>query len=344
MGSTRPLPTQRARGVAGRPARPAGCGPSRRCASPAGSRGSVWTPTTGRSPTRSGWPRPPAPDKGATGARRRSPGAQPLRPPRRLTLLHLDGPNRLPSEARLSPPGGRAILAGWAKSDPGRHRRQLRPSLRGRPDRPCPPQAKRPGGRPAGGRRPRRRPGGRRRPRGRSARASPALRATDQVADGWSPSRSLPEPRDHPGPANSVEEQLDKPSIVLVEVDDDTTRHATDHTVNAIRLNWETTRFPAPCCCPPVGGLRDACSAAVRLSPSGTGSVVAGQALVSGRQTRVDRPTARRVQHSSHGGTRPRVSNLTRRAMSVAGSPSDSCALPSLIPLSREARGARGEG
>lgn len=30
--------------------------------------------------------------------------------------------------------------------------------------------------------------------------------------------------------ANWVEEQLDKPSIVLVEVDDDTTRHATDHT------------------------------------------------------------------------------------------------------------------
>ena len=122
------------------------------------------------------------------------------RPPRRLTLLHLDGSeNRLPTRGAPVTYRGRAILAGRRSRDPGRHRRQLRPPLRGRPDRPCPAQAKRPGGRPAGGRRARRRPGGRRRPRGRSARPSPALRATDEVADGWSPSRSLPEPRDHPG-------------------------------------------------------------------------------------------------------------------------------------------------
>ena len=85
------------------------------------------------------------------------------RPPRRLTLLHLDGSdNRLPTRgARRAP-----------RREGGRLRRQLCPPPRGRPDRARAAQAQRPGRRRARGRGPACRPGGRGRPRGRAARAA----------------------------------------------------------------------------------------------------------------------------------------------------------------------------
>ena len=59
-----------------RPARPAGSGPSRRCGSRAASRGSAWTPTTARSPTRPAGSRAPSTStRAATAARRRSRGS-----------------------------------------------------------------------------------------------------------------------------------------------------------------------------------------------------------------------------------------------------------------------------
>ena len=71
------------------------------------------------------------------------------RPPRRLTLLHLDGSdNRLPTRG----------AAGAPRREGGRLRRQLRPPLRGRPDRAGPDQAQRAARRRARGRRPARRP------------------------------------------------------------------------------------------------------------------------------------------------------------------------------------------
>ncbi len=55
------------------PARRAACGPSRRSGSPAANPASVWTPTTGRSPTRWAGFRPPyTSTRGATAARRPS--------------------------------------------------------------------------------------------------------------------------------------------------------------------------------------------------------------------------------------------------------------------------------
>ena len=111
-----------------RPARPAACGRSRRCASPAASPGSAWTPTTGPSPTRPGWIGTAVHlDKGCyrgqeTVARVHTLG----RPPRRLTMLHLDGSdNRLPAR-------GSDLLAG---RQGGRLRRHQRPAPRARADR-----------------------------------------------------------------------------------------------------------------------------------------------------------------------------------------------------------------
>ena len=83
------------------------------------------------------------------------------RPPRRLTLLHLDG-----SENRL--PGGR--LGAEVGREGRRLRRHLRPPPRARPDRAGPGQAQRAARRPARRRRPPRRPGGPGRPRGRPPR------------------------------------------------------------------------------------------------------------------------------------------------------------------------------
>ena len=109
-------------------ARPAACGPSRRCGSRAASRGSASTPTTARSPTRpAGSVRAVHLDKGCyrgqeTVARVHTLG----RPPRRLTLLHLDG-----SENRL-PPVGAELLA---RRQGRRLRRHLGPPPRARPDR-----------------------------------------------------------------------------------------------------------------------------------------------------------------------------------------------------------------
>jgi folate-binding protein YgfZ len=87
------------------------------------------------------------------------------RPPRRLTLLHLDGSeNRLPTQGSPVTLGDREVgtVGTSARHD------EAGPIAR-------PPQAQRPSGRAAGGRRPGGRPGGRRRPRGRPARPPLAL-------------------------------------------------------------------------------------------------------------------------------------------------------------------------
>ena len=91
------------------------------------------------------------------------------KPPRRLTMLHLDGSdNRLPALGQRPGPG----------REGGRLRRHQRPPPRARPDRAGDGQAQRPPGRHAGRRRAGGRPGGRRRPRGGAARAAhPALSA-----------------------------------------------------------------------------------------------------------------------------------------------------------------------
>ena len=95
------------------PARRAASGRSRRCGSRAASRGSASTPTTARSPTRSGWIGPAVHlDKGCyrgqeTVARVHTLG----RPPRRLTLLHLDGSeNRLPDRRAPSSAHGDKVV------------------------------------------------------------------------------------------------------------------------------------------------------------------------------------------------------------------------------------------
>ncbi len=88
------------------------------------------------------------------------------RPPRRLTLLHLDG-----SENRL-PAAGADVQLG---REDRRLRRVLGPPPRAGPDRPRPAEAQHARRRPAAGRRPRRGPGGRGRPRGGAPRAAAAL-------------------------------------------------------------------------------------------------------------------------------------------------------------------------
>ena len=89
------------------------------------------------------------------------------RPPRRLTLLHLDGTeNRLPRQGTRPAP----------RRPHGRHGRQLRAPPRAGPDRPRAGQAQRAARRHAGRRRPARGAGSRGRPRGRLARPTePAL-------------------------------------------------------------------------------------------------------------------------------------------------------------------------
>ena len=96
------------------------------------------------------------------------------RPPRRLTLLHLDG-----SENRL--PAGRRRPA--ARREVGRLRRLLGPAPRARPDRAGAGQAQRRPRRRAPGRRHAGRPGGRGRPRGRAARAAAALSGSFPSSD-----------------------------------------------------------------------------------------------------------------------------------------------------------------
>ena len=163
------VPARPARGVrrGRRPGR-RHCGRSRRCGSRAASRGSASTPTRAPSPTRSaGSARAVHMDKGCyrgqeTVARVHTLG----RPPRRLTLLHLDG-----SENRL-PAAGADLLLG---EKIGRLRRLLGPAPRARPDRAGAGQAERRPRRRAARRRHAGRPGGRGRPRGRAARAPAAL-------------------------------------------------------------------------------------------------------------------------------------------------------------------------
>ena len=95
------------------------------------------------------------------------------RPPRRLTLLHLDGSdNRLPTR-------GAPVLNGETR---GRLRRQLCPPPRARPDRAGPAQAQRAAGCRARCRRAGRFAGGRGRSRGRAARAPAALGAVSRSA------------------------------------------------------------------------------------------------------------------------------------------------------------------
>ena len=154
-----------------RPGRPAACGPSRRCASPAASPGSGSTPTTARSPTRSGWIGPAVHlDKGCyrgqeTVARVHTLG----RPPRRLTMLHLDGSdNRLPARGSDLLLGEKVV--GFVGTSARHH--ELGPIALALVKRNVPLDATLVADGLRG------RPGGRRRPRGRAARAAhPALSA-----------------------------------------------------------------------------------------------------------------------------------------------------------------------
>ena len=159
------VPRDRADGVRrGGRARPADCGPTRRSGSRAASRGSDSTPTTAPSPTRSAGSAPAvAPDKGCyrgqeTVARVHTLG----RPPRRLTLLHLDGSeNRLPAQGTPLIHDGRQV--GRLVGTSARHH-ELGPIALG------PGQAQRAAGRDAGRRRAAGGAGGRGGPRGRTAR------------------------------------------------------------------------------------------------------------------------------------------------------------------------------
>ena len=168
----RRVPARRAaRRTPRRPAPPAACGPSRRCASLAASPASARTPTTAPSPTRSAGSRPPCTStRAATAGRRPSRGCT-------RSAVHRAGSRCCTSTAPTTgcPPA----------APPCSHRRDSEVGFVGssarhyeaRPDRAGPAQAQRARRRPARRRRHAGRPGGRRRPRGRPARAPAALAA-----------------------------------------------------------------------------------------------------------------------------------------------------------------------
>ena len=154
------------------PARPAGCGPSRRCGSRAASRGSAWTPTTARSPTRwAGSALRSTSTRVATAARRRSPAST-----RWAARRGAWSCSTWTARRTRSPPRRHRHAAGRRRPRAaGRLRRLLGPPPRARPDRPGHGQAQRARRGAARHRGHAGHAGGPRRPRGRPARA-PAAR------------------------------------------------------------------------------------------------------------------------------------------------------------------------